>query len=170
MALYKTRGIVLGSKPFEETAKLITFFTLDHGKIRVIAKGAKRLSSRFMGRLETLSLLELLIASGRNLDILSQCEVSEGFSKLKKGPETLRQALYFVRVIDKATLDRQKNVELFKLLALSLKKLEDGVRSLEVEKYFEVNFLRAEGLFRTEDPPDVLIGEHLGVDIREWKI
>jgi hypothetical protein len=38
-----------------------------------------------------------------------------------------------------------------------------------VEKYFEVNFLKVEGLYRKQAPPDVLIGEHLGMDIRSWK-
>jgi DNA repair protein RecO (recombination protein O) len=169
MALYKTKGIVLGSRAFEETGKLVTFFTPDHGKIKVIAKGAKRMTSKFGGRLETLSLLELLLASGRNLDILSQCETIESFQGLRENQEALRSALYFVRVIDASTLDRQRNFNLFKLLALSLKKLQEGEDPGKVEKYFEVNFLKVEGLYRKQAPPDVLIGEHLGVDIRPWK-
>ena len=169
MALYKTKAIVLGSRMFDETAKLVTFFSPEHGKIRIIAKGAKRTNSKFMGRLETLSVLELLVASGRNLDILSQCEVVETFPNLRKNYDALLKALYFVRVIDGATLDRQKNFNLFKLLAMSLKKLDEGSSLFEAEKYFEVNFLRVEGLFSSQSPPDVLIGEHLGIDIRQWK-
>jgi len=160
----------MGSRPFEETGKLMTFFTSDYGKVRIIAKGAKRLTSRFMGRLETLSLVEIMAAEGRNLDILSQCEMIESFPQVKSDGDRLQKGLYFARVVDSATMDQQKNPNLFKLLALSLKKLNEREDLGKTEQYFEVNFLRAEGIFKTSQPPDVLIGEHLGVDIRPWKM
>jgi len=169
MALYKTKGIVLGSRPFDETGKLVTFFTNDYGKIRVIAKGAKRPTSKFGGRIETFSLLELLIAGGRNLDILSQCETIESFQKLRESEDTIRMGLYFIRVIDAATVEGQKNANLFKLLAYSLKKMKEGMGLEKVEKFFEVNFLKVEGLYRGNMLPDILIGEHLDVDVRAWK-
>ena len=169
MALYKTKGIVLTSRPFDETGKLVTIFTIDYGKIRVIAKGAKRPTSKFGGRIETFSLLELLIAEGRNLDILSQCETIESFQKLRESEGTIRLGFYFIRVIDAATVDRQKNARLFSLLAHSLNKLKEGIDFIKVEKFFEVNFLKVEGIFRGNMSPDILIGEHLNVDVRAWK-
>jgi DNA repair protein RecO (recombination protein O) len=169
MALYKTKGIVLNSRPFDETGKLVSIFTSDYGKIRVIAKGAKRPTSKFGGRIETFSLLELLIAEGRNLDILSQCETIESFQKLRESEDTIRMGLYFIRVIDAATVEGQKNANLFKLLAYSLKKMKEGMEFEKVEKFFEVNFLKVEGLYRGNMHPDILIGEHLNVDVRAWK-
>ncbi|MFA4966763.1 MAG: DNA repair protein RecO [Candidatus Margulisiibacteriota bacterium] len=169
MAFYKTKGIVLGSQPFDETGKLVKFFTSDHGKIRVIAKGAKRPTSKFGGRIETFSLLELMIAEGRNLDILSQCGTIESFQKLRESEAFINTGFYFIRVIDAATVERQKNQNLFKLLAFSLKKLKEGVEILKVITFFEVNFLRVEGIFRKSVSPDILIGEHLDVDVRTWK-
>lgn len=169
MALYKTKGIVIRSRPFEETAKLVTIFTKDRGKITVIAKGAKRMNSKFGGRLEPLTLLELSMASGRSLDILSQCETIENFPAIREDTARLRLALYFLRIILRAVDEHQKNLNLFKLIILSLKKLNEGEALNKTEKYFEVNFLKAEGLFRRDKPADILIGEHLGEDIREWK-
>lgn len=169
MALYKTKGIVLKSRPFEEAAKLVTFFTQDFGKVTAIAKGAKRPTSKFGGRLEPFTLLELSIAEGRNLDILSQCETIDNFQKLRELPEFLKLGMYFLRIIDKASEVKQKNPNLFKLLVLSLRKLRDKEPFDKVERYFEVNFLRVEGLFRKDVQPDILIGEHLGEDVRLWK-
>ena len=83
MAIYKTKGIVLKARPFDESAKIITIFTIDFGKVNVIAKGAKRPNSKFGGRLEPLNVLELSVAKGRNLDILSQCETIENYSGIK---------------------------------------------------------------------------------------
>ncbi|OGC22403.1 DNA repair protein RecO [candidate division WOR-1 bacterium RIFOXYC2_FULL_37_10] len=169
MAIYKTKGIVLKARPFDESAKIITIFTIDFGKVNVIAKGAKRPNSKFGGRLEPLNVLELSVAKGRNLDILSQCETIENYSGIKNKHDKLDLAFYFLKVIYKATDDYQQNKNLFRLLVFSLKKLNDGNNLLDSEKYFEVNFLRVEGLFRAGYPPDILIGEHLGEDVRLWK-
>ena len=160
---------MLGSRAFDETGKLVTFFTKDCGKIRVLAKGAKRLNSKFGGRMETFSLLELSIARGRHIDILSQCETIDSFQKIRERAETIALGLYFIRVVDLASVERQKNADLFKLLALSLSKLKDGIDLRAAERFFEVNFLRVEGIFRKNAAPDILIGEHLGVDVRPWK-
>lgn len=170
MALYKTQGIVIKSYPFEETAKIVTLFTKDFGKISAIAKGAKRPTSKFGGRLEPLNVLDLSLAEGRNLDILSQCETIESFDGIRKNFNTLNSAFYFLKIILKATEERQKNLNLFKLLYYSLKKLNDGEDIEKTEKFFEVNFLREEGIFRKDEAPDILIGYHLGEDIRTWKI
>ncbi|MBI5701820.1 DNA repair protein RecO [Candidatus Saganbacteria bacterium] len=170
MALYKTKGIVLQRRNFDETARIITFFTNDFGKISAIAKGSKRPNSKFGGRLEPLNLLDLSVAHGRNLDILSQCETIENFKFLRDDPHYLKTALYFARIIHKATDEKQKNLNLFKLIILSLGKLDLKEPIDRVVKYFEVNFLRVEGLFRRDAPPDILIGEHLNEDVRQWKI
>ncbi|MFA4906128.1 MAG: DNA repair protein RecO [Candidatus Margulisiibacteriota bacterium] len=169
MAIYKTQGIVLGSRPFDETGKLVTMLTRDYGKIRVIAKGAKRLTSKFGGRLEVFTLLEMSLAEGRNLDILSQAEALEWFGPLRADSEKLSAGFYFIRIIDRATVDHQKNFDLFRLLYYSLKKLSEEKKREDAIKYFESNFLKVEGLFRQTIATDILIGEHLGEDVRPWK-
>lgn len=169
MAFYKTKGIVLGSRPFEESAKLVTFFTKDCGKLTIIAKGARRLTSKFGGRLETFSYLDILAAKGRNLDILSQIELLDSFQGIREDHKQLNLGFYIVNVIGAATVYGQKNPELFKLLLLSLKKIAEGVSLDYIVKYFEINLLRAEGLYRTDEPPEDLISSHLDKDIKSWK-
>ena len=169
MALYKTKGIVLKTRPFEETAKIVTFFTKDFGKINAIAKGAKRPNSKFGGRLEPLTLLDLSVAKGRNLDILSQSETIQNYQEVRNSHDKLMLAFYFVKIILKASDEYQPNPNLFKLLFYSLEKLRLSENIGGLATYFEVNFLRVEGLFRPQVQPDILIGEHLGEDIRLWK-
>jgi len=169
MALYKTKGIVLGSRAFEESAKLVTFYTKEHGKITVIAKGAKRPTSKFGGRLETFSYAELLLARGRSLDILSQMEVIESFQAIRENPAWLNLALYFVKIIQDASLQGHQNKKLFQLLLVSMKKIIDGEEFNYVVKFFEVNFLRVEGIYRNDRLPEDLITEHLEKDIKWWK-
>ncbi len=172
MALYKTRGIVLGSRPFDENAKLVTIFAKDHGKITVIAKGAKRPTSKFGGRLETFTYAELLLAKGKSLDILSQMEVVESFQAIRENPAWLNLSFYFVKIIQNASLQGHKNNRMLKLLLTSLKKIIDGPpgQSLEyIVKFFEVNFLKIEGLYRGDRMTEDLITEHIEKDVRWWK-
>lgn len=172
MALYKTRGIVLGSRPFDESAKLVTFLTKDHGKIVVIAKGAKRPTSKFGGRLETFTYADLLLAKGRSLDILSQMEVRESFQKIRENPAWLNLAFYFIKIVEASSLQGHKNEQLFKLLLASFKKIIDNNASETIDyivKFFEVNYLRVEGLYQKGGMPEDIITDHLEKDVKWWK-
>ncbi|NEG95911.1 DNA repair protein RecO [Bifidobacterium sp. SMB2] len=72
MALYSDEGLVLRTVKLGEADRIITILTRDHGKIRAVAKGVRRLKSRFGARLEPFMRADLLIATGRSLDVVSQ--------------------------------------------------------------------------------------------------
>lgn len=61
MPLLRARGFVLRNRPLGETDRLVTCFTLEHGKIAGVAKGAGRLRSRFGSSLQPLSLIRLML-------------------------------------------------------------------------------------------------------------
>src|SRR5947208_2705504 len=70
--VYRTEAVVLKGSDFGETDKVLTLYTLHHGKIRVVAKGVRRPGSRLGGHLDLLTRSQLMLAHGRNLDILPQ--------------------------------------------------------------------------------------------------
>ncbi|AIC91641.1 DNA repair protein RecO [Bifidobacterium coryneforme] len=72
MAIYRDEGLVLKTTKLGEADRIITILTREHGKIRAVAKGVRRTKSRFGSRLEPFMRVDLLIAQGRNLDIVSQ--------------------------------------------------------------------------------------------------
>ncbi|KAE8128366.1 MULTISPECIES: DNA repair protein RecO [Bifidobacterium] len=72
MALYRDEGVVLRAVKLGEADRIITVLTKEHGKIRAVAKGVRRVKSRFGGRLEPFMRVDLLIAEGRSLDVISQ--------------------------------------------------------------------------------------------------
>lgn len=74
MALYRDEGVVLRTAKLGEADRIITVLTRAHGKIRAVAKGVRRLKSRFGGRLEPFMRVDLLVAQGRSLDVISQAE------------------------------------------------------------------------------------------------
>lgn len=72
MALYRDEGLVLRTAKLGEADRIITMLTCNHGRVRAVAKGVRRLKSRFGGRLEPFMRVDLLIATGRSLDVISQ--------------------------------------------------------------------------------------------------
>ncbi|BDR53317.1 DNA repair protein RecO [Bombiscardovia nodaiensis] len=72
MATYRDEGVVLRTTKLGEADRIITLFTRSHGKVRAVAKGVRRTKSRFGSRLEPFMRADLLLAQGRNLDVVSQ--------------------------------------------------------------------------------------------------
>ncbi|MCU0640558.1 MAG: DNA repair protein RecO [Candidatus Margulisbacteria bacterium] len=168
MPAFKARAISLKTKPFAEADKMVTLFSLEHGKIRVLAKSARRVPSSLGGKVETLSYGEYLIIKGRSIDIVSQCEVLETFDSVRCNPATLMIGLYFLKLIDAGTSEGQNNPELFDLLLKGLTALKQGKDPRTVELRFEKAFMRREGIFRDGVEPKYCLSEHLGVDLTKW--
>ncbi len=80
MALYTDEGVVLRTAKLGEADRIITLFTRMHGKVRAVAKGVRRTKSRFGGRLEPFMRVNVLIAEGRSLDVISQAETISAYA------------------------------------------------------------------------------------------
>lgn len=74
MPLYRDEGVVLRTADLGEADRIITMLTRDHGKIRAVARGVRRLKSRFGGRLEPFMRVDALVATGRTFDVISQVD------------------------------------------------------------------------------------------------
>ena len=74
MALYRDEAVVLRTAKLGEADRIITMLTRSHGKIRAVAKGVRKVRSRFGGRLEPFMRVDVLVAQGRTLDSVSQAE------------------------------------------------------------------------------------------------
>lgn len=75
MSLYKTRGIVIGRYEFGEADKIIVLLTPDKGVIRCVAKGIRRIKSKMAGHLELFTETELMLASGKNMDVVTSARM-----------------------------------------------------------------------------------------------
>jgi|SRR3989339_151132 len=168
MATFKTVGISLKATPFAEADKLVTLFTREQGKIKVIAKGARRIPSRLAGRVEPFSYGEYFIVKGRNLHILSQATLFETFQFIRENEHMLMSALHLLRLIHAGTAEGQANPELFDLLVHSLARFKKNVAPARIAKDFERDFLVLEGVYQEDGDSTLMMSEHLGKDIRSW--
>ncbi|MFI5266557.1 MAG: DNA repair protein RecO, partial [Chloroflexota bacterium] len=91
--VYKTEAIVLDRKDFGEADRLLTLYTPGMGKVRAIAKGARRTTSRLSGHLELFTHTSLVLVAGRNLDIVTQSQLIHSHERLRE--DLWRAALGF---------------------------------------------------------------------------
>lgn len=99
MPQYKTQAINLKSYNLGEADKIIVMYSREHGIIRCVAKGVKRAQSKLGGRMQSFMANNLLVATGRNLDIVCQAENIESFTKLRTDLTKLSYAFYCSELI-----------------------------------------------------------------------
>ncbi len=155
MPLYKVEAINLKSSKFGEADKLITLFTRTKGKLKAVARSACKAASTFGGRLEPLAYNSLLLAKGRNLDILSQAQTVESFHAIREKEKPLKAGLYMAKLIDSYLDEGMIEPDLFLLLLESLRSLKSGVMPQLVTRIFDIRFADIEGFL----PFDQFVGE-----------
>lgn len=143
--LYRTEAIVLKRSNLGEADRLLTLYTPHLGKYRVIAKGARRPTSRKAGHLELLSHSKLLLAKGRSLDIVTQAETVNAFSKLREDLSKTSRAYYIIELIDRFTGEGIENYPLFELLLQVLTWLNDQTDVELITRFYELRLLKLVG-------------------------
>lgn len=143
--IYKIQGVILRRKDLGEADRILTIFTKERGKIRVVAKGVKKPTSRKAGFVELFTHISAVIASGSSLDILSQVDAVESYARLRGDLEMTIIASHFCELVDAFASDEDENTPLFQLLVSSLGYLEttDDIRL--ITRYFELHLLRLAG-------------------------
>lgn len=145
MANYRDRGVVLRSIRLGEADRIASVLTLEHGKVRAVAKGVRRVKSRLGARTEPLTHIDFMAWRGRELDIVNQVEVIDVFPRIRSDLERLDAAVTMVEIIDQSTVDHQPTPELYRLLVGALRSLE-GSGSPLVLAAFCLKLLATEGV------------------------
>jgi DNA repair protein RecO (recombination protein O) len=125
MALGKSAAVVIGSFDLGESDRLVTFFSREHGKVRGVAKAARRIRSRFGGALELFTLGELVFFDTGRSDLVrvDHFDVVEPFAALRGDLERLGQAAWVVECVGRLTAERDPLASLYGLLTRSLRAL-----------------------------------------------
>jgi DNA repair protein RecO (recombination protein O) len=138
---YQTQGIILKQTKLGEFDKIVTIYTPEFGKLRAVAKGACRPKSKLGGNVEPLTHSLMLLAKGRNLDIVTQSQTINGFLALKSDLWRMACGLYILELIDSFTVEGGENRPLFDLLLDILSQLSEPDSNETVLRYFELHLL-----------------------------
>lgn len=143
--LYRTEAVVLSRLEFGEADRILTVYTPQFGKIRLIAKGVRRPTSKLGSHLEYFTRSKLMVAKGRELDVVTGAETIEAFLPLRSNLEALGHASHLAELLNRLTEDRQENVRAYDLLIRSLSLLAEGVDPFAVTRHYEMTLLALMG-------------------------
>lgn len=153
MRFYKVEGIILKRTDFGEADRLITLFTRQKGKLRLLAKGIRKISSRRAGSLDLFNCTSVMVHQGKGIDLIGETQVSERFKLWRRDFKKIGAAYYFCELVDKLAAENQTNETIFFLLLDCLKRLAaEDVDSLIF--YFEKKLLIASGFGLPPKLPD----------------
>lgn len=165
---YRSEGVVLKSTPLDEAGLIVTLYTREAGKLRAIARGARKPTSKMVGHLEPLNRVDLALASSRpgGIDTITQAQVLDSFAALKADLEGVSKAIYLAELVEGFGTEGNANPELYFLLLDSLRTLDDSPRVELVLQHFELHLLQCSGfmpeLYRCVECREVLSpGNHL---------
>ncbi len=130
MPLYRDEAIVLRTHKLGEADRIITLLTRHHGRVRAVARGVRRTSSRWGSRLEPFTHVDLMIAEGRTLDVVTQADTITPFSAGLGGDyERYTAGTVMLETAERlATEDKQPALQQFLLLVGGLRAMVSGER------------------------------------------
>jgi DNA repair protein RecO (recombination protein O) len=142
-----TEAIVLKSMDYGESDRIVTFYTLEYGKIKGIAKGARKSKRRFANALEPFShsQLNFLRKNQTSLDFIEGCDVFSHFPEIRSNLEKTLAASYIIDLMDKFMPDQKKSEASFHLLHDFLFFLENKPFSEATLRFFELRLLGISG-------------------------
>ncbi|NKQ36100.1 MAG: DNA repair protein RecO [Chloroflexi bacterium] len=142
---FRTEAIVIKRRNFGEADRLLTLFSREYGKIRAIAKGARKPQSRKTGHVELFMRSKFLMAKGKELNIITQAEMVEGYSPLRDDLVRATYASYVVELLDRLTVEEGKHLDIYRLLAEALGWFAYTDDMLLAARYYELRLLALTG-------------------------
>jgi DNA repair protein RecO (recombination protein O) len=144
---YRTEAIVIRLLDYGESDLIVTFCTAEFGKLRGIAKGARRSRKRFANALEPFSRLQILFSRKKpeSLALIESCDVLCHFPAIRADLRKSLTASYLIDLTDQFTLEDKKNEALFGLLNAFLQLLEGGSATEGLLRFFEIRLLKLSG-------------------------
>ncbi len=124
MAIRNDQGIVLRGYPFGESHRVVVLLSPTHGKLRTVAKGVRKTKSRFGGRLEPFTHVDLVLYEGKNLDTITQVSIISAFPQLRNDLDRVLAASTMIEVVDAVAQEDEPSNRLFLLLHKGLAVLD----------------------------------------------
>jgi DNA repair protein RecO (recombination protein O) len=147
MALGKTAAVVIGGFPLGESDRVVTFFSRQHGKIRGVARAARRIKGRFVGALElgTLGALVFFDTGRSELVRVDHFDVIKPFARVRDDLARLGHTAWMVEIVGRLTADRDPNPAVYGLLVRALGSMDAGVPAGRVAVAFGFRCIEALG-------------------------
>lgn len=141
-----TTAIILKRTDYGEADRILTLLTPDHGKLRLMARGVRRVKSKLAGGIELFSVSHVTFIAGRGeIGTLVSTRLDTHFSHIVQNIDRVQLGYDLIKRLDKATED-QAEAEYFHLLQQSFAALDDISISADiVQLWFNARLLKLSG-------------------------
>jgi DNA repair protein RecO (recombination protein O) len=143
--LYRADAVVLRRRDMGEADRLLTCFTRERGKLTLIAKGARKTTSRKAGHIELFSHSRLLVARARTWDIVTQADAVNVFLPLREDLQRTAHAYYVAELLDRFTEEQDEHQAMFDLVLDTLSRLCRASELRLPTRYYELHLLGLAG-------------------------
>lgn len=137
---FKTEGVILKRRNFGEADRILTVFTPYKGKITVLGKGLRRITSRRAGNVELLNRSILYLHQGKGMPILTEAQTLQSYQKIKMDLTLSTYAYHILELVDKLTAENQENRRVYSDLVEVLERLSENPRQIFI-RAFEAKIL-----------------------------
>lgn len=148
MIYHETSAVLLRYYDYGESSRLFVFFTRDFGKVKLIAKGARKSKRRHLTTIDLLTFLQIQFKEKehRELQSLESIKIIEPFSNIRGKLSVISTALYFADLIGEFFKEYEKNEKMFDNLVIFLKRFDKGLIKLSDIPVFQLKVLENAGL------------------------
>lgn len=153
MPAVTTEGLILKRKDFGEADRVLTALTDRYGKISIIAKGVRRITSRRAGNIEVLNRVKMHLFKSKNYN-LTEAESIETFPTIKSNLTLSTTAFHIIELVDRLVPEDQTNRALYDLVVATLQILEKNPRQIFI-RAFEVKLLSILGFWSIDAIKDL---------------
>jgi DNA repair protein RecO (recombination protein O) len=139
---FRVEAVVLRHHDYGEADRLLTLYTRQLGKTRVLAKGARKIASRKAGHIEPFTQVKLQLARGRDMLLVTQADTVDAYLPLRENLMLTGQASYVLELLDRFTyVDEIENPSTYRLLTDTLARLASNDDPWLVIRYYEMRLL-----------------------------
>jgi len=141
MPSYQTTGIVLARTNYSEADRILRVLTPDRGKVSVLAKGARRIKSRAGGHLELFGEVTFMLATGRNLDVVTQARLKWYPHHLTEDYRRLSLAFLMAQITDRLTAEGHATDGVYWTFLEALHAVDTGAAGSLPELWYKLRIL-----------------------------
>jgi DNA repair protein RecO (recombination protein O) len=121
---YPLRALVLRKTKLGEADLILTLLAADGRQVRAVAKGARKTTSRIGGRAEPFSVLDLLLHTGRSLEVIAEAQTLASHDAIRADYDRATAAAVVADVLDKISVEGQAEPQLFEMALVTLDVME----------------------------------------------
>lgn len=148
MGLVDTEGIILKTYSLAEADKIVVLLTQNEGLVRGVAKGAKRLKSRFGGGLEPFSVISISYFQKEERELVSigNIELVKSYFEAAGNPSFLQKFSYLAELLLEFAPPHEPNERLYRMAKVCLETAAENPETLDsIGLYFELWILKLGG-------------------------